>query len=106
MRGKKIIQNREAILALGAEDGNAACRTVTAVRLPGQAVSGGRAISEWFCLESQAGESNRRPVKKTEEFSAFFRRPSRFDAEDWVPPQEGDRRITDKLPSVWRGEAR
>ena len=54
-------------------------------RLPGQTVLGGRAISEWVCLETPAGESNRLPVKKNREFSEFvtpalpFRRGGRGD---------------------------
>ena len=41
-------------------------------RLPGQKVSGGRAISEWFCLKSQAGVSNPLRVKKNQRFPNFL----------------------------------
>src|SRR5208283_4536019 len=50
------------------------------VRLPGQKVSSTTAISEWFCLESQAGVSNRRSVKKNRRFYDFCRRPCRLRA--------------------------
>ena len=53
-------------------------------RLPWQTVSSRTAISEWFCLESQAAVPNCRPVKKNAKFPDFFAPALSFDAAEGV----------------------
>ena len=52
--------------------------------LPRPKVSSRTAISEWFCLESQARVSNRLSVKKNRRFLDFYPRLCRFEAAEVV----------------------
>ena len=51
-------------------------------RLPGQTASGGRAISAWVCIESQAGVKLPAGQEKPTDFLNFWGRPCGFDAAD------------------------